>query len=1137
MLKKVISSVALTLIMSTNLIALDICPGEHYFTLEKVEGFNFPDESTRQFWQCLDSNNGAIYWDFQPGVQRFEWWTEYAGFSSCPKGTDHYGDFCLEPKTAKLPKFNNVSKPGEPEKGDAGAEPMCVNSFVIPKTREFHEDIEITGVKHTLHYASSRTADYIDGMGDYVVTDIANGWTLSNVHHFKAPYLYLGNGSVVKLEASQYTVNGNNEIILYNENHIGHQFDINGNIVRSFDSITGNTLFSFSYDSNGLLLGITDRFNLTTTIKRSKQGKALSIIAPHGEMTKLKVDRKNNLLSVQYEDRSAYTFKYDVGALMSQEKDPISNSFLHNFDSYGRLTSLTDAVDGTWEFYNTGDSTKGLILLTDPEGETSSFENFYPVNGTQTSKSISPTGDITTVTTTNDELEVTATTCGLSTKNVYTYDDITTQKRLASNTITTPNGLTSTRSMSREYIFNGVSTEEVIDTINFNGNTHTLTKDYTTHRETIASPENRNIEIEFDPISEQAVSLVQSGIEPILYSYNNEGNLLAQKQGERTQVYQYDERGNVASYTNSMGQTTNYAYDTLNRMTSIAHPNGYSTLFEYDANGNMLKLTTPTPSDYSFTYNGVDKRVSDISPLGNETQYNYDKKRRLINIHKASSKNIDYIYSDGRLNSIVRPEGTTNYVYGCGDLPINAAIGSKSIDYTYDGELLTNMHYSGILNQSISYMYNNDFLVSSMAYADGEESVLYDNDGLLVQRGNASITRNSRNGLVESIGEGSFTQNRSHNEYGEISASDDMVNMSTLYGYNIDKRDMNGKIIQKTEYIGSNQDVYTYRYDEMGRLSSVDKNGVATESYTYNVNGNRISDNISYTIEDQLEQVGDTIYAYDEDGYLASKVTPLGTTHYSYGTLGELHSVVTQEVTIEYLHNAHNQRVAKKVNGVITEKYLWADLTTLLAVYDGSDNLVQRFEYADQRMPYKMTYNGQKHYMHYDQVGTLKAVSSEDGTIIKIIEYDTFGNVLSDSNETFKVPFGFAGGLYDTDTKLTRFGYRDYDAQTGKWTAKDPIGFSGGDTNLYGYVLGDPVNFVDPEGLNPLIGVGLVAGAFVGGATAYATTPSGGNYFQNMVAGALAGALGGAALAVSGPLLGLTLDGIANSANVLNACK
>ena len=78
--------------------------------------------------------------------------------------------------------------------------------------------------------------------------------------------------------------------------------------------------------------------------------------------------------------------------------------------------------------------------------------------------------------------------------------------------------------------------------------------------------------------------------------------------------------------------------------------------------------------------------------------------------------------------------------------------------------------------------------------------------------------------------------------------------------------------------------------------------------------------------------------------------------------------------------------------------------------------------------------------------------------------YDIFGNLLNDTNEGLHVNLGFAGGLYDKDTKLARFGYRDYDSQTGKWTAKDPIGFRGGDTNLYRYVLNDPVNLVDPTG-------------------------------------------------------------------------
>ena len=185
--------------------------------------------------------------------------------------------------------------------------------------------------------------------------------------------------------------------------------------------------------------------------------------------------------------------------------------------------------------------------------------------------------------------------------------------------------------------------------------------------------------------------------------------------------------------------------------------------------------------------------------------------------------------------------------------------------------------------------------------------------------------------------------------------------------------------------------------------------------------------------------------------------------------------LTTPTASIEYLYNAQNQRVAKKVNGTIVEKYLWSNLTTLLAIYDKDDNLIQRFEYSDGRMPTAMTQNNTKYYLHYDQVGSLRAVSDISGNIIKEITYDTYGNILSDTNANFKVPFGFAGGLYDSDTKLTRFGYRDYDSYTGKWTAKDPIDFAGGDTNLYGYVLGDPVNFVDPSGLfvdtldNPIV--------------------------------------------------------------------
>jgi type VI secretion system secreted protein VgrG len=55
--------------------------------------------------------------------------------------------------------------------------------------------------------------------------------------------------------------------------------------------------------------------------------------------------------------------------------------------------------------------------------------------------------------------------------------------------------------------------------------------------------------------------------------------------------------------------------------------------------------------------------------------------------------------------------------------------------------------------------------------------------------------------------------------------------------------------------------------------------------------------------------------------------------------------------------------------------------------------------------------------------------------------------------------------LYDADTKLVHFGYREYDSFTGKWSAKDPLLFGGGDMNFYRYVGNSPVNLVDPQGL------------------------------------------------------------------------
>jgi RHS repeat-associated protein len=105
-------------------------------------------------------------------------------------------------------------------------------------------------------------------------------------------------------------------------------------------------------------------------------------------------------------------------------------------------------------------------------------------------------------------------------------------------------------------------------------------------------------------------------------------------------------------------------------------------------------------------------------------------------------------------------------------------------------------------------------------------------------------------------------------------------------------------------------------------------------------------------------------------------------------------------------------------------------------------------------------------------------VDTTTGAIAQRLDYDEFGQITLDTTPGFQ-PFGFAGGLYDPDTGLVRFGARDYDPFTGRWTTKDPILFGGGDANLYSYVMNNPTTFIDPLGfLKFSWGVGGALGIF-----------------------------------------------------------
>jgi RHS repeat-associated protein len=112
------------------------------------------------------------------------------------------------------------------------------------------------------------------------------------------------------------------------------------------------------------------------------------------------------------------------------------------------------------------------------------------------------------------------------------------------------------------------------------------------------------------------------------------------------------------------------------------------------------------------------------------------------------------------------------------------------------------------------------------------------------------------------------------------------------------------------------------------------------------------------------------------------------------------------------------------------------------------------------------TRGGASKFFHLDSLGTARALSDASGAKSDGLETDAFGMVVSTVGTPVGArPFGFASGhgyQSDADTGLQRLGHRFYDPATGRFLSRDPI--QAGD-NWYAYCQNDPVNKVDPEGL------------------------------------------------------------------------
>jgi RHS repeat-associated protein len=874
-------------------------------------------------------------------------------------------------------------------------------------------------------------------------------------------------------------------------------FTPSGQHLRTLDALTGAIRYQFTYDAAGQLATITDRSGNVTTVERDAMALPTGILGPFGQRTTLDLDTNGHLSQVTNPAGEAVQLGYTPSGLLTNLMQPGGQTSSYGYDAIGRLTSATDPTGAVKTLTRSGTNKDHTITLTTALGRVSTFRAARSSNGDVRLTNTDTAGA-------QSQLLI-----GLNGTRSSTDSDGTTMNLTlgpdprwgmrapipATFTIRTPNGLTRTTTATQSVTLASpgdlLNLSTLTETLATNGRSFTTTFNGATRTLTQISPTGLQESIALDnqgwPVQAQFGNLA-----PRTYAYDARGRLASVTDGQtpssRVTTFGYGVDGFLASMVDPSLRTTTFTTDANGRVIEETLPGGQIVGYTYDANSNLSTLTPPGRPPHVLGYTPRDEISSYTPPLvgaqSSEVRYFYDPDRMPDHIDPPGVQSVDFVYDTaGRLSLVDHATGQLTFAYDAANRPISLDTPLISLTPAYDGGLITGTTWTGAVAGSVTHTYDNNFRLATES-VNGANAITFqfDNDDRLTSAGGLTLTRNPLNWLITGTRLGNVTDQFGYNGFGEVTSYSAASSGANVYGAQY-TRDNLARITQKSETLGGVTDTFNYSYNARGRLSDVRKNGSLTATSTYDANGNRLtgpSGTTTYTYDDQDRVLtmntgaGPTSYTHTLNGELQSKTAGGQTTTYQYdGPSNLLHVTLPTGTQIDYVIDAQHRRIGKKINGSLVQSFLYADGADGLmpvAELDANNNVVSRFVFSTGiNVPAYMTKGGTTYRFIIDHLGSPRLlIDTATGVVAQRMDYDEFGNVTNDTNPGFQ-PFGFGGGVYDPQTALTHFGAREYDPQTARWITKDPIGFSGGDSNLYEYVLGDPVNAVDPLGLNVLI--------------------------------------------------------------------
>jgi RHS repeat-associated protein len=913
-------------------------------------------------------------------------------------------------------------------KGFKGKMTFSNNEYVINMVGQYKYHFNITGqfIRIDDNNGNSINITY-DGEKILYIEDTIGRKTVFGYNaNSRISRITLSDGTTYDYE---FINNANQDLLLNITNSNGYkayyEYDGAYNMIKKSDpkSPVGFANVSFVYDNQNRVIEMKDIDNISLGMVTYQSGKTIDIDAK-GNSVIYEFDNYGNTVKVTDKLGRIIQYAYDDQGNVLRFVNNDGKQISFTYDTENNLTSVTDQMNNTVFYgYNNGfykvsqiaSSIYGIVMTYDHDG----FGNLIRMTDNQrnrvTNIAIYPNGLISSI---------------MDFENKTTNFSYDTNGMLAE--ITTYD--------NKKYQFVSDQMGRLMQMTDYKGNTTSITYEYGRIKR-IDYPFGHYEEIVYTD-NGYMKTVVNDGKTSTNY-YNTKDRLIKINLPDNSNIgFEYDINGNMVKINDRGGKSVGLAYCNDDKVSGVDHYGASSNAFEYDSIGRLSKVTEKNGTVHTYSYDALDRLTG-----FDDSSFIYNARQRLSSVYNTQSAyNFQYDVYDRLTHAIEQNGNDTAFGYNDDDtLAKYAAFGIGGFEVEFDRnekKLITGVKVDGNYSAQLEY--------------DGDDKVVKTTLG---------------NGLQE--------------EYGYDNNFDLLITskISGLNDYTVEY-DKDLRVVSET--IDGSKKVYSY--NSTGEIVNVSKtNSVYMfETYGYNLDGNRTkkaTDNssyISYSYNDKNQLISQSLinklnifntnktsYAYDANGNLKTKIITTNsflflkkteTYDYFYDKYNRLINVKKNGVDIQTnVYDALGYRI-KKITQTGEINYLFGGMVET----DGNGNVIAQYQAN------RVIIKGKTYYPVRDVRGSVIKLLDENKNAVKTYSLDTYGKTGSDLiniPDAIGFRYLFCGCEYDAETGLYKMGTRYYDPDIGRFITPDPIGYVGG-LNIYAYCHNDPVNFIDPTGLD-----------------------------------------------------------------------